>query len=241
MLYFMIAILPLLSCRDKRNEVDIKTDKINIDSLEQFAFQSYSENPMQAAEIFKKVAAEYRELKNYKKSGQTNLNIAGIYEEKLSDYSTALFYSKQSLQDWKTTNDSMQIANLYKYVGYIEGLNNNYDKAEEDIQTAINIYTQLNFKQGIAVSNINMAKVMLLKTNYKEAKKYYDKSKAFWNKIGDKSRIFDNNLVGIRIFQKLSQTEQVSKLIQENELILKDIEVNKYLKDKFAEFKNEIR
>lgn len=229
-----IILLLLVSCNETpRKQTVYKSDSLNIDSLERIAFNTYDGEPLKAIELYKKVADNYKTQDNNQKSGQTNLNIAGIYEEKLSNFTKALIYSKKSLEDWTLARDSMQMANLYKYIGYLEGLNKNFEKAEEDIQTAIHMYEKMNFQQGIAVSHINMSKVQIQKSNFEEAKKYYYLSKDYWRMQGNNSRIFDNNLVGIRIFQNTNQVEEVSNLIKENEFILKGEEINKFLIDKF--------
>lgn len=235
--YIWFIALLLIACKEQTAEEINVPVQINVDSIEQAAFNAYMDSPRQAATLFQHVAAEYSRRGNFKKSGQTNLNIAGIYEERLHDYPNALHYSKASLNDWKSANDTMQIANLYKYLGYVEGLNGNFPKAKRDIQHALKLYSKLNFNQGTAVSNINMAKVLLMEKDFEEAERFYTRAVTFWREKGKLSRVFDNNLAGILIFQNTGEYEKVQSLIKENESILDQVKINQFVLDYFMQLK----
>lgn len=233
-----VFILLLYSCKQETKSDPIYIDIKTIDSLEQLAMGNYHSDPQVSADVFEKVAGAYRERKNFKKSGIALLNVAGIYDEKLKDHPKALGFAKESLKDCIQFGDSIQIANLYKYVGFLEGMNKNYDKAKTDIAKAIDIYKELKFDQGIAVSSINMAKVLGQKGDTSSALRYFKKSKEFWKTKGNSSRVFDNNLVAIRILKRTNQSRQVRELIEENNLILENESINQYLLEEFAKLKS---
>ena len=225
----------LFSCTEGSKSNKGKT--VAIESLERTALDSYNSNPIESVETFKKLVVEYRGLGRSDKSAIANLNIAGIYDEKLNDYPKALSFAKASLNDWKELNDSMQIANLYKYVGLLESYNDNFDVAIDDIQKAIRLYEDLNFEEGVAVSHINMAKVLHQKGDNTSALQHYKDSKGFWRTSGNNERVFDNNLVGIEIYTSMNLLTERSNLIKENDAILKSQQINEFLLDKFLELK----
>jgi len=204
----------------------------NIDSLDQLAIKNYNEAPHISISAFEQISKYSRKVEDFRKSGTANLNIAGIYDEKFKSYSEALKYSLESMKDWEALGDSMQIANLKKYIGFLHGQDNNFVEAEKHVHEAIKIYRILDFKEGIAVSKINLSKIKL-----KEAIQYFNESKSFWQSKNKKSRIFDNNLVGIELFNELNNNLEVNSLIRENEKILKNLEINKFLMNKFEELK----
>ncbi len=117
---------------------------INVDSLQKEAIANYSESPEASVELFKQIATYTRSQKAYKQAGTAHLNIAGLYEEQLQQIDSALIYSYASLQDWKQLNDTLQVANLKKYIGYLEGLNGNYNLGSQQIKEAILLFQSKN-------------------------------------------------------------------------------------------------
>jgi tetratricopeptide (TPR) repeat protein len=135
----------------------------------------------------------------------------------------------------------MQMANLYKYIGLLKGKKGQFEEAKSSIQKAITIYISQGFGQGVAVSEINLADVYFREKEYEESIVYFNKSKKFWMDNDDKSRIYTDNILGIRIFAAINRDELVESLINENRKIEHEIEVNGFVKTKFDEVINEIK
>ena len=215
-------------------------DDVNVEELEKKGFEVFQESPEEALQIFKRVAIQYEKRQNRKKAGITNLNIANIYDEHLAKTDSALIFSDKALTLWKTQNDTLQMANLYKYIGLLKGRLGKMDEAISDVYQAINMYEKIGFEQGVAVSEINLAEVYYMDQKYAESEKFFTKSKDYWKGNGDLGRVFSNNILGIRICAKLGDLSKAEQLIKENEEIMNHTDLNDFIKNRFQELIDEI-
>jgi len=240
---FILIIGLLISCNNSKqpNGHSDKANKIDIEKLEKEAFEKYQESPIAALPIFKQVANEYERLENYKKAGFTNLNIANIYDEHKNQVDSALLFSQKSLEIWEAQNDSLQIANLFKYIGFLKGRKGQFEEAKTDIHNAIKMYQELEFDQGTAVSEINLADVYYRQKDYDNSLRLFHKSTEYWNKTNDLSRVYTNNILGIKIYHALHDSKKTQQLIEENESIEQQIQINEYMKMKFVVVINETK
>jgi len=237
-----LAILFLTLCTSScqvKKEPAKEAKPIDIEALEKEGFDQFAKNPKKAIEIFEKVSEEYLKRGNNKKAGFTNLNISSIYDEYLNDFDAALKYADKSLEIWKQEKDTLQQANLYKYCGLLKGKLGKYDLAKADIATAIKLYKQKDFKQGVAVSEFNLSQIYYEENNLALSEKYYLSSIAFWESKNDMDRVFTNNLFGIELYRKQAKEAKANDLIKENEGLAKSLKLNEYLINKFAELKGE--
>lgn len=141
---------------------------------------------------------------------------------------------------WKVKNDTLQMANLYKYIGLLKGRLGEFEEAKTDIQQAIRMYQSVGFEQGIAVSEFNLAEVYFLEGNYMESEALFSKSKEFWSGMRDMGRVFISNLLGIRICRATGDVGQASQLIEENREILNQTNLNEFIVNRFNELVEEI-
>lgn len=205
---FLLPCLPLLlliSCHNSSPSVSQETKNINIDSLQQEAISQYQSDPNKAIEIFKKLSEQYEKDLNYKQQAITLLNISNIYDEQLQDYKSAHDYAEKSLGVWQSQNDSLQMANLLKYQGYLKAKLGEFEAGENDIANAILMYDKLNFREGVAVSLFNMARLDFERGDYKEAQMSYDKSLDYWKSQGNQNRINITEAFGEQLKEKLEQ------------------------------------
>lgn len=240
-LWILLAIT-VFSCNPKSPDGNTSsiTDDISIEELEQKGFEVFQESPEEAIQIFKQVAINYEKQENLKKAGIINLNIANVYDEYLERKDSALIYSERALRIWKEQKDTLQMANLYKYTGLLKGGLGKIDEAQSDIHQAIRMYETKGFGQGVAVSEINLAEVYFMDENYTESEALFSKSKDFWKGNGDLSRVFTDNILGIRIHTKMGDMGKAGKLIKENEDIMTQTELDDFIKNRFQELINEI-
>ncbi len=236
-LVVLILAIGFLSCNTEadKNEEKSTTNQTDVKTLEAEGFNLFQENPGKAIAIFQEVSSKYIEEKNYIKAGLTNLNIANIYDEYLSKPDSALYFSKKSLSIWKSIDDTLQQANLYKYIGLLKGKLGDYKSAKKDIHQAIKFYESVPFEQGIAVSQFNLANVYFEEGNKEESISLHEKALAFWKAQDDKNRIFTNNLFGIELYAKYGEEKKVEALIKENQDLAKSISLNDFLKNRFEE------
>lgn len=236
----MIGIFFSCNSSSDTKNTSVENGKVDIEELEKRGFEVYQKMPKDAIPIFKQVASEHERLKDLKKAGITNLNISNIYDEYLNEIDSALIYAEKSLEIWRSKKDSMQMANLYKYLGLLKGKKEQFEEAKSYIQKAIKIYNSLDFEEGIAVSEINLADTYFREKDFEKSLLYFNNSKVFWLQKNDKGRIYTDNILGIKIFAAVKKYEQVEILINENKKIEEETVVNSFAKSKFNELIDEI-
>lgn len=237
-LFITILLLGLmLSCSSTSENKSDPTviSEVSIEALEKTGFEKYQESPTTTLAIFKRVAIEYEKAENFEKAGFTNLNIANIFDEHLNQIDSALIFSEKSLSIWEAKKDSMQIANLLKYIGLLKGRTGQFEEAKSTIQRAIKLYQDQGFEQGIAVSEINLANVYLQEQDYESSEKYFRQSKRFWLNTNNRSRVYTDNILGIKIYHAVNNDNMIQGLIEENRNIEQEIKVNEFMKTKFNE------
>jgi tetratricopeptide (TPR) repeat protein len=217
-----ILAIGIMSCNPKspHGNTTAETDYLSVEELEKKGFEIFQESPGEAIIFFKQAAVIHEKNEHVKKAGITNLNIANIFDEYLEKTDSALVYSEKALEIWKRHYDTLQMANLYKYIGLLKGKSGKIDEAKSDIQQAIMMYQKVGFGQGVAVSEFNLADVYFRDKNFTEAEALFVKSKDFWNGNGDLGRIFTNNILGIKIYNMVEDKAKAEKLIEENKAIM---------------------
>ena len=240
---WIILAIGIMSCNSKSPDRSspVESDTLSVEKLEKKGFEVFRESPEEAIRIFKKVAIKHENHENFNKAGITNLNIANIYDEYLERMDSALVYSEKALEIWKTQNDTLQMANLYKYIGLVKGKLGGIDEAKSDIRQAIMMYQKAEFEQGVAVSEFNLAEVYFREKNYTESEALFVKSKNFWKGKGDLGRVFTNNILGIKIYNVVGDKDKVEKLIEENKVITNQTGLDEFIITKFNELVYEIK
>ncbi len=241
--FLVVFVLFAYGCKSEPDQPNTNKSTSNLDVavLESEAMKKYQEAPINAIPIFKKVAAIHERESNVIKAGITNLNIANIYDEHLNQIDSALSYANKSLKIWKGKNDSMQMANLLKYIGLLQGKKSDYDDAIRSITSALSLYEELDFPQGRAVSKFNLANVYFEMKDYPRSLEHLTSAKSFWNTKSDYGRIYSNNILAIKIYHKMNDPKNVHLLIKENIQIEKDGDIHKFNKKQFHDVLTELK
>lgn len=236
----MLSLISLLiiSCHETTQKIE-KVKAVSVEELEQQAISYYKDDPRAAIKIFEEIVQKARASSDFKKASQSNLNIASIYDEELNQKDQALKFGYESLSDCFTIKDTLQMANLYKYIGLLEGKLGRYQKAEENISTAIDLFAKKVHERGVAVCHINMAEVKWLAGEFSSSEQYFNKSKNFWISVANKSRIFDNNLLGIQLYGTTDDQVKHRALVEENSRIMKEEVIDEFLVNKFRRILND--
>lgn len=233
----LIALLFLLSycaCTPKKKTATPKP-LVELESLEQEAFQLFQEQAGDAIPLFQQLAERYSAKENHLKAGITYLNIANIYDEHLTELDSAVLYANRSLDIWKDLNDSLQQANIYKYRGRLQGRLGNFLVAKSDIDMAMQLYKLLEYEEGLTVSKFNLADVLFQEGELAKSATLYEETIAFWRKKGNSQRVFTNNLFGIRLYRKMEEQTKVAQLITENQQIQKTTNIAPIVQQWFDE------
>lgn len=157
-----LFLLFTIACSEKKstNISDPKALIAEAEAIEKKGFELFQSDPQKAIPYFEAAADMYDGANAMDKLGITFLNIANIYDEHTEHLDSALIYTTASLQVFKQIPDSMQMANLYKYKGLLLGKKKDFVNAKINILMATIIYQSLEYPQGIAVSNHNLASVL---------------------------------------------------------------------------------
>lgn len=240
--FWILSALLLLSCNPTSPDGSVASvaDDLSVEELEKKGFEMFQESPEAAIQVFKQVAVSYERQGNLVKAGISNLNIANVYDEYLAATDSAIVYSGKALKIWEAQKDTLQMANLYKYIGLLKGRSGKLDAAKSDIQYAIGLYEKTGFRQGIAVSEINLAEVCFMDQNYTESKALFSKSKEFWKENGDLGRVFTDNILGIRVYHQIGDQDKVEELINENKGIRSETALDDFILGKFDELIDEL-
>jgi tetratricopeptide (TPR) repeat protein len=239
-LFLLTIAFGLLGCTKNQENKSRSAERTlpSIQELEQKAFSLYQENPEEAVPYFKELAQRCKEDGITDKAAITYLNTANIFDEHLAEKDSALLYAEISLGLWQERKDSLQQANLYKYVGLLKGQTGKLDEGIEDLQKAIFFYRILGFPEGLAVAERNLAKVFFLQKEYAKTKALLSKSTHFWRQKGDQGRVFGNNLLGIELYRVLGEKAKEQRLLIENRTILESSDIPPIMENRFLELES---
>lgn len=237
-----LIILGLFACKaDSSTSKNNSTDKYaefgdySGAKLDSIAFKAYSNDQEKAIAAFGKAVAFHEKNNDVRSAAFSNLNLSNLYHEHVEDNVTALVYAQKSLNHWITMGDELQQANLYKYVGLLEGLTGNGQVGKQNIARAIELYSKRNIKDGVAVCHFDLAQVLEKEEDYSEAAKYYEMGRKHWADKKNFGRVLANNIIGIRLYHLLGETEKLNATVEECERIRTNLEVNKYVDQKYIE------
>jgi tetratricopeptide (TPR) repeat protein len=146
--------------------------------------------------------------------------------------------AQKSLEIWQNLGDSMQVANLHKYKGFLLSQVSLTDQALVEIDRAMELYTLLDYKPGMAVTEFNLAQVYFDSGQTEKSVSYFEKSMKYWRTEGDQKRIFINNIFGIDLYRKAGKDKQAKALIAENEGLISSLAVPQFVIDEFNAVKN---
>src|SRR5690606_25906102 len=128
---------------------------------EKLGIYHFSRDAAKSIEHYNRAFKFYTELGKHKKAAFCSNNIAFVFDEGMHDDKQALEAGQKALQLWQQQGDTMQQANMYKYIGLLQGRLGQYAPAKLSIDTAIRLFTAQNFIKGVAVSYFDMANVLL--------------------------------------------------------------------------------
>lgn len=229
----------LPSC--KSNKID-KAEISEMDSLsivhqcqyfDSLGYSSY-DDPETMISYFDS-SAQIAKLINSKSNGTRFLNIASIFVESMSQYDKALPYLDSATIIYRATYDTVRLANILKYRGFVSAKTGEIDSGLADISYAIDLFTLKDYKPGVAVSLFDLALINEIQGDHNEAVKNLNKAKSYWISIANNSRIFGINNKLMINYRFLEKETMIDSLINENKAIkakieLSEIELNEFEK-----------
>lgn len=213
--------------------------KVLGDSYKSLAF-SYSKTlPDSAIYFYDRASTYYRSVSDTIGLGITLQNIAFCYEEKKNNINEALRYSLQAKEIWEASNDSMNAANIYKYVGYLMGKQKKYTEGKMYIYKAETLFHTLDNSRGIAVCYFDLAMLYKEERQLDSTVVFLLKAKNIWKGYDDSSRIFNINNELLQVYSSMKKRRKAFQVLSENEAILqKDDTLPILYKEKFELLKH---
>lgn len=188
--FICLILLPCLlsSCaQSTQNHTPLSIEQL--DSLATEGIYAYAFAPEEALTKFIKAGQGYELQNQYEKAGDMFLNVAFLFEEKIINIDSARFYAGKSLKNHLVGSDSMKMANLYKYYGYMVGMTGDIRNGKLNIEKAKEIYKRRDFDEGIAVCNFNLARLAIKEKTYAEADSLLNAARHVWVEKGDAGRL----------------------------------------------------
>ncbi len=157
------------------------------------------------------------EKKNYVKNCIYEIQNAGfLLDEQQCKYTSAKIKIEEALKIWLHINDTLNQANLIKYLAYLNGRLGNYEIGKSQIKEAIRLYSQKKDESGIAVSYFNLGRIYQFENKIDSAIFFIEKASLFWKQQNNPARIviYNNHLINLYLRKKL--LKRIKTLITEN-------------------------
>ncbi|MEO6584128.1 MAG: hypothetical protein ABIO05_07375 [Ferruginibacter sp.] len=148
-------------------------------------------------------------------------NIGFLLDEIECKYDSARIKLESALKVWQHINDTLNQANLLKFLGYLNGRLQNFQIGKSQIGRAIELYNSKKDSFGVAVSYFNLSRINEFENELDSAVLFAEKAKAFWQHKNNPGRlmILNNQLINLKIKQK--KRTPIGYLINENTVYLK--------------------
>ncbi len=180
----------------------------------------FNTNPQKSIQHFQKAADAYVAINDKKKAGFCNQNIAFIYDEKLNEYPKALSHSNIALNIWQDLSDTLNEANILKYIGLLEGKLKSFDAAKNHIATAIEKFQQKKNDRGIAVCYFDLGQVYFEEGKLDSSIVQYNKALNIWEKTTDYNRMVGINTQKIKALDAMDNSLEAKSIIKANEAMI---------------------
>jgi len=219
-LFIILSVMWILSGCSNSSSSSKLPQITDLKQAEQKAMQMFQSEPASAIPHFHALALHHQAANDHKNAGIAFLNTANIYDEHIQKTDSALHFANESLTSWTKLNDTLGIANLLKYAGYLNGENSNFEKGREQIEEAITLYQQKDFLDGIAVCYFNLSRLECKAEGYFKSLIHFNRAQTYWRDSNNYDRIFSNNIFGIKLMRAMNRPLYGEELVKENRQIM---------------------
>ncbi len=188
---------------------------------EELGYYYYMADPDKCIEYNIKTYAFYNELNNKKRAVQCFQNIAFAYDEQKHNFPEAAKYTSLAIQAQTDLKDTLSMANMYKYLGLLQGKMHEFVAAKKNEAEAIRLFTLKKFMLGAAVCYRDLAIVYEEEHNPDSIIINILKAKKIWmaeNK--DAPRLFDANNILIRAYTSQNKLHDAATVFHKNESMM---------------------
>ena len=188
---------------------------------ENLGYYYYTQAPDKSIRYAEKAYTLFITTGNNTRAAQCLHNIAFAYDEQKHNIPEAAKYAKLAIQARTALNDTLSMANMYKYLGYLQGKMHDFPVAEKNIKEAIRLFTLKKYMAGAAVSYHNLALV------YEEEHKPDSCianilfAKKIWiAENNDTNRLFDANNILLRVYTAENRLTEAEQAFHDNESMM---------------------
>ena len=200
---------------------------------ETYGYKNYNTEHQTAIDAFLKAAAMHESANDYKSAAVMYTNVSNLYRDAMENKNAAVDYGMKALLNWRKEKDLLQQGNLLKDIGLLQAETFQFREAYRSLNEALIIFRRFNNHDAIAITEFNIASTNYIAERYDAAIQHMLLSKEHWVKKGNPNRILNINILGINIYKKNGQLEEVQKLIDECENIRSNNEVNRYAEQRY--------
>jgi len=205
-----------------------------LDSLEKISVKMYERNPVRSIPFYDEMANIYATQNRSVERAQTHLKLSNIYTDHTNDIKKASHHAHMALGIYEQLRDTVQMANLFGYCGYMSAAEGNVEFGKLQLNKAEQLYIGLNDQDGKTTTYFNMAKVFYIAREYQQSEKFLKLAKNYWTQKGDFVNVFSANNFAIKLFKELENASAIKTVIEENRAFLAKHKIDKALESAFV-------
>jgi len=137
-------------------------------------------------------------------------------DEKECKYDSARLKIESALKIWEHINDTLNQANLLKYLGYLSGRLRHFALGKTQIAKAINFYKIKKSESGVAVSFYDLSRIYEFENKIDSAINLSYKALLFWRQKNNRDRIVSINNNLINLYLKIAEKKKIPSILSEN-------------------------
>lgn len=188
-----VLIVSILSCKGTPKKVTCNLNQL--EELQRKLQIEYTENPQKATETLREIISVQKcGQVDFHRLGQSYLNMGSVFDEKISNLDSAIFYLNKALDIYELHDESLEVANINKYAGLLKAKRGS-KLGLQDIDEAIKIYTDLDHLDGLYVSYSNKLRAQIFLNDTTGVGKLFDTCLRYWD--------LKNNVVRLNILVKI--------------------------------------
>jgi len=195
------------------NEIKVPT---RLDSLEKLVLVMEKKEPIKTIPFYTEISNIYAKNKNRPKQAYAHFSLANIYDKHISNFKKASHHGHMALGLWELEKDTLQMANLFNYCGYLSAKEGNVEFGKLQLNKAEQLFIGLNDSKGKANTYYRMAQVHFLDNDFKRSEKFYKLAKKYWTENYNNERLLELNVFGIELYTKMGKKAILKELAIEN-------------------------
>lgn len=194
LIFFVLASLPLVASTHldtlygewKNNNLTVTN---RIDSFTEYIGSGFINTNPDSAKVLIEQLQNFADLKRSQYGKAKVLQLNGIINTKLGEYTQSIKFYDQSIALFKSLKERKGIAESYSYIATTYYYLGEYKTALNYFRKVISIQIELDSNEDLAGTYVNIGSVYLVQSQYTEGLLYYQKALDIYKKLKNKSDI----------------------------------------------------